>query len=567
MLMHPPAARPSIRLPRSAVLPAAVAALLLPGISVTASAQTPSIEFESRQKADSAPAAPVPLVDRKSLAAPVSGVGKIAIKGFRFSGAQLISTEALAAELSLFTGRELVADDLHQAALAVARLYLRRGSMARVRVVAVSVAEGIAEIEIQELHIGQVRVELPADTRIAPALVERYVTGSLEAGGAVPLARLEDGIATLNAQPGIAAAIAIDAGAKANAVDITVRIQDRPIMSGRVSLDNHGLREIGQDRLGLILRASNAFGLAERFGLGLEQTAGSTLVAPSASVALPMPGMRLRLDAADARYEAKRAGAALELKGEFQRWRISLQQRWRVAPGVALNADYSLWRTTYHDDSLFGELRRRRISGAKANLAGLARNDSGLTRFGLEIERGKADLSANAVDFAADAISAQIDGNFWLLRWRLGHELALGPGTLALRAHGQWADRNLDATQQFALGGAAEVRAYPTAEALGDGGWIAGAEWRQTVAAEVDGRLFIDSGSIKRNAKPWADQRNRYELSCIGAGLTWRMPENFRFSTDLARQWGGNANRNLDGTDSDGRDSRWRLWLALSREF
>lgn len=561
------AARLALGLRRIGAPQAALAALLLAGGAFTASAQSPSKEFESRQKAEPAPAATVPLVDRKSLAAPVSGIDKIVIKSFRFSGAQLIAPEVLAAELASFAGRQLAADDLTQAALAVARLYLRRGNMARVRVASVSVAEGIAEIEIRELRIGQVRVELPAETRVAPEMVERFVTGGLATGGPVPLARLEDGISTLNAQPGIAAAVAIDAAANPDEVDITVRVQDRPILSGRVSLDNHGLREIGQDRFGLTLRASNALGLAERIGLSLEQTAGSTLVAPSVSVALPQPGMRVGLEATDAHYKAKRAGAAPELKGDFQSWRAFVQQRWRAAPNIALNADYSLWRTTYHDDSLFGELRRRRISGARVSLAGTARNDSGLTRFGLEIEHGKADLSANAVDFADDAISAKIDGNFWLLRWRLGHELALGPGTLVLRANGQWADRNLDATQQFALGGVAQVRAYPTAEALGDAGWIAGAEWRQAIAADVDSRLFIDSGSIKRNVKPWTDQRNRYELSGLGVGLTWRMPENFRFTTDLARQWGDNANRNLDDTDSDGRNSRWRLWLALSREF
>ena len=546
--------------------PLALAILLLGG-TLDASAQSPSIEFESRQKADPTPATPVPLVDRKSLAAPVSGIDKIVIKSFRFSGAQLIAPETLAAELASFTGRELAADDLHRAALEVARSYLRRGSMARVRVKAVSLADGIAEIEIQELRIGQVRVELPSDTRIAPEMVERFVTGGLNAGGPVPLARLEDGISMLNAEPGIAAAIAIDPGAKPDEVDITVRVQDRPVLSGRISLDNHGLREIGQDRLGLTLRASNAFGLAERFALGLEQTAGSTLAAPSLSVALPKPGMRLGLEATAASYEARRGGAALELKGDFLRWRAFLQHRWRYAPGFALNADYSFWRTTYHDDSIFGELRRRRISGASVNLAGIARTDSGLSRVGLDVERGRADLSANAADFAADAISAKIDGSFWRLRWHLGHEFTLGVGTLALRANGQWADRNLDGTQQFALGGVSQVRAYPTAEALGDGGWIAGVEWRQAVTADVDGRLFVDSGSIKRNAKPWANQVNRYDLSGMGAGLTWRMPENFRFTADLARQWGGNAGRNTDGTDSDGRNSRWRLWLALSREF
>lgn len=153
------------------------------------------------------------------------------------------------------------------------------------------------------------------------------------------------------------------------------------------------------------------------------------------------------------------------------------------------------------------------------------------------------------------------------MRWRVGHQRPLGTGTLVLRANGQWADRNLDGTHQFALGGVSAVRAYPTAEALGDGGWIAGAEWRRSVSVEVDGRLFIDTGGVQRNAKPWVDQRNRYELGAIGAGLNWRLPENFRFTVDLARQTGGNAGRNADGTDSDGRNNRWRLWLALGREF
>jgi hemolysin activation/secretion protein len=433
--------------------------------------------------------------------------------------------------------------------------------------VAVAVAEGIAEIEIQELRVGQVRVDLPADTRITTDLIERFVTGGLTAGGPVPLARLEDGVAILNNQPGVTAAIAIDSGASPDEVDITLRVQDRPLLSGRFSLDNHGLREIGQDRLGLSLRASNAFGLAERFAIDLEQTAGSTLASPLFSVALPMPGLRAGIEGTTARYRAKRSGALIELKGEFERWRAFLQHRWRQTPGVALNAELALWRTGYHDDWLFGELRRRRISGVSVNFAGVARSENGSTRFGLEIEQGRADLSANAADYAGDALSAKVDGNFWKLRWRLGHELPLGPGTLALRANGQWTDRNLDPTQQFALGGVSAVRSFPTVEALGDSGWIASAEWRQAVTAELDGRLFVDTGSIRRNARPWADQRNRYELSGLGAGLTWRMPEDFRFTADFARQWGGNALRNPDGNDSDGRSNLWRLWLALSREF
>lgn len=166
--------------------------MLLPVCAGIASAQSPSIEFESRQKPDAAPATPVPLVDSKSLVAPVSGIDKLTIKGFRFIGARLIPAEALAAELVSFAGRELSADDLHRAALAVARGYLRRGSLARVRVAAVSIADGVADIEITELSIGKLRVDLPAETRIAPELVERFVSGGLTPGQPVPLARLEE---------------------------------------------------------------------------------------------------------------------------------------------------------------------------------------------------------------------------------------------------------------------------------------------------------------------------------------------------------------------------------------
>lgn len=367
-------------------------ALFLLTASAMVRAQAPALEFESREKPDTTPASPVPLVDGKKLAAPVSGFDKLTIKGFRFVGARIIAPDVLATELASFIDRELSASDLHNAALRVARCYLRHGSMARVKVTAVSVVEGIAEIDIQELRIGVLRVELPSDSRVSREMVDRFVTGGLTSGDPVPLARLENDIALLNGQPGIAAAVALDPGAAPDEVDITVRVQDRPVLSGRFQVDNHGLREIGQDRLGLSLRASNALGHAERFAIDLEKTAGSELLAPSFSIALPRAGMRAGIDLTQARYQAKRAGAALELTGEFQRWKAFLRHRaWHV-PGFALNADYALMNTAYHDNSMFGELRRRRISGASVNLAALARSDSAFTSFGVELERGAADF-------------------------------------------------------------------------------------------------------------------------------------------------------------------------------
>jgi len=539
----------------------------LSGISFAATPQTPSAEFEARQKLVPSQRSTEPPADHHHLAAPITGYTKQIIHGFRFVGAHRIPVERLTAELASFVGQELSAEDLQNAALAIANLYLRQGGMAKVSVSAVSRAEGIAEFDIQELRVGQIRIDLPTGSRIARELVTRFVTSGVSPNDAFPLARLEDGVSHFNNQPGVSAAIALDSGTQPDEVDITVQVRDRPILSGRAYLDNYGMREIGQERLGVSLRASNALGTLERIAIDVEKTSGSTLLSPSLSIALPDPDMRAAVEATQATYQALRTGAASQLRGRFQRGRAMLAHRLIQEPGLALIFECSLSRTSYHDGANTGELRRRRISAVSGNLAGMIDSRIGTTIFGIELDRGKADLSANATDYATDATAARMDGTYWRLRWRLGHELAFGSGTLLLQANGQWANRNLDPTQQFALGGVSQVRAYPTLEALGDGGWGATAQWRQTLAEGLDGRVFADTGGIQLNAKPWTNQYNRYGISGIGAGLTWHLPDSFRFDADLAQQYASNPNRNADGTDFDGRNQRWRLWLALSREF
>lgn len=64
-------------------------------------------------------------------------------------------------------------------------------------------------------------------------------------------------------------------------------------------------------------------------------------------------------------------------------------------------------------------------------------------------------------------------------------------------AHGQLANRNLDSSEQFYLGGADAVRAYPQGEAGGDSGYQATAELRyQTPVKGMSMTLFADVGEV-----------------------------------------------------------------------
>ncbi len=565
-----PAPSPT-RIPKAAARGiAAASTLLAAALPVPALAQAPAALQEIREPdrpAISRPETASPLADPAALTVPVGTAPRVRVAGFRVSGARLVAEEDILATLAPHAGPALGAAELQQAARAVAALYLQRGYLARIAVRSVSVAEGLAHLEVHELRLGKVRIEVAEGARLDPAIAGPFLTARLAPGAPLPLARIQAGVALLDAQPGVEAAVALDPGASDGEVDLVLHLRDRPLWSGRLALDNHGVRELGQERLRLAMQADNAFGMADRSSLRVERSAGSEILLPSFSLALGGTGTRIGVEALAFRYQARRAGLPLGLEGDQQELRFFVSSPLLRASGAAMEGRVGAERIAYRDDSLFGELRRRRLDALQLGVDGATNLAAGRLGFDLRAKTGRADLSGNAGDLAADTATSRAHGRFLRLSWLVEYLQAVGPGSLVLRARGQWADRNLDATQKFFLGGAYRVRAYPQTEATGDAGWLGGIEWRRPLGDGLEGRVFADTGSVRVNAKPWVAQRNRYPLSGLGVGATWQLPDRFRLDTDLARQVGGNAGRNSDGTDSDARTARWRLWLAISRSF
>jgi hemolysin activation/secretion protein len=93
-----------------------------------------------------------------------------------------------------------------------------------------------------------------------------------------------------------------------------------------------------------------------------------------------------------------------------------------------------------------------------------------------------------------------------------------GSWRVAARVRGQWASRNLDAYNQFTLGGVNGVRAYTSADGVGDHGVLASLELTHDIAAALSVSAFYDGGQVQIQADPLASATlNRYSLQ--GAGL------------------------------------------------
>lgn len=501
-----------------------------------------------------------------SVVAP-KGIPRVHIHAIHVIGNRLVDTPTLTNALKDYVGQDVSDSELGAMALIVAQTYVRAGYLARASIHSLSVSRGIAEIKVEELRLGQINLHLPADSRISPALAERFLGGRFEAGGPLPLAEIEHRVGLLDSQPGIAAGAALDPGHAADEVELNLRLRDRPLLSGFIGVNNHAPRVTGQESLVADLRADNGLGLAERFTLYAAKSSGRDDLATSISLPLGGDGLRVGISAHAYRYRDLMADRILDLKGTQEAWSLFASQVLTQKSTMAITTEIALRHIDYRDDSSFGSLRSRRIESIDATLAGRWRSGLGVGAWLVSLRHGRADLSGNLDDEALDAISSDIAGSFNRLRWRLRHESRLGEGTLTLALQGQLASRNLDDTQAFYLGGPGRIRAYPTGEGIGDEGWLGTIEWNRPLAENFDGRAFLDGGGIRRNTKPWSGQRNTYHLGGAGVGFTWNLPHRLRADLDLAHQIGANPGRPAGGQDLDGSSARWRLWLSLTRNL
>ena len=98
--------------------------------------------------------------------------------------------------------------------------------------------------------------------------------------------------------------------------------------------------------------------------------------------------------------------------------------------------------------------------------------------------------------------------------------------------NGQWAQKNLDSSQKFSIGGANSVRAYRSGVLSGDTGTFGSLTVRYLLpnlpGMEYVGNWqlsgFVDTASVQTNKNPWSSGSNEASLSGAGVGLNWQGP-------------------------------------------
>lgn len=543
-----------------------------------------TLQREAEQAIRALPASPQPVPQPAPPMVETDKAARVTVQSFVIDGATLIAESELQALLADLRGQSLTLAELEQAAQRLAQHYRQRGWYVRVYLPVQDVTAGQLRLQVVEGRYGGVRRE-DAGGRADGAFVESMVTGGLAPGLPLPANALERGLLLANDLAGVRATGVLEAGEAPGTTRLLLRVEDTPFISGDIGANNHGIKSSGFAQVVGGVTLNNLSGWGDRLALRLLATERLHNVLLQYATPLGSDGWSVAVHASALDYRL--GGDFLDLDAKGRATAAGLTLSYALVRSSENNLAFTLGaeQRRFEDKNLGETLRRRQIEVYSLGLRGDAVDSlggGGLTRGDLQLSSGRLHLADVGGDPAADASGPRSAGGYTKLAMELSRlqRLPLAGWQVQATLSGQLADGNLSSAEQFTLGGAYGVRAYPGNEGVGDEGALFKLELQRELGSGWQAQLFYDAGYIRQHKRTWegwrdgSDQPNAYRLSGAGLGLSWlqatpgRWLKGWRLSAAVAAPLGDNPGESADGRNNDGsRPSRARAWISAAAAF
>jgi len=499
---------------------------------------------------------------------------KVRVKGFRILGVTQPPANLLTERLARFVGKSMSLAELEEAIQIVVAAYREQGYVVRVFLPPQTIEDGIVDVMVIEGKLGRVLIdEGPAPSRLSGERAAATVRQGLPAGAVIKTEPLERNLLILSDLAGTKIAATLEPGASPGDIDVRLALVDTPLVSGALAANNSGSLGTGANQLDAQLNVNGIAGAGEQWSLrGLGAT-GLSYGGIGVSLPVGYAGLSLGGNVAAMHYRLGDRFASLDAQGSATI--AGLRAAYPIVRSRAQNlyASANIEQRRYLNDSLGKRLSDKRVEALSVGLTGNSYDGGGATSYGLTLVGGQLDLSALPANLAADDTSARTQGRYAKLSWNATRLQSVGD-TMAVSAAlaGQFADKNLDSSEKFFLGGPSGVRAYPANEAGGDEGLMLNLEGRATLRPELQAIIFGDAGSVRQNRKLWpgwqgkSSAPNRVDLAGVGIGVNWTVWNSIA-RLSLAWRLGNNPLAAPNGSDSDGTRRTPRLWAQYSKFF
>ena len=477
--------------------------------------------------------------------------------------------------LQPYLGRNRISGrELEETRGAIWEFYRRHGRMTRVELQAIPNDEtnggSILQVRIHEVRVRAVRVEQQGSQPVDQALLEQIIIDAkadVAEGGALDLDRLESRIKRREFVGDLDVRATLVPVAT-DSVDVKILVSWRkPLpIAFLAQVDNYGLKTFGRIRYTAGLSIPGRIRAGDKVDIIGIKTEGLNYARLGYETPLADIGARASAWGSYTDYQAPTG-----INGESSQIGAGLSYPLHYGRSSVLIGHLNFVNRNQVDrlggtSTLIGDKSINNIQArVDANfLLGPVRS----LHFDAVLTHGNLDLSSLPAVQAQDSLSARTNGQFNKLEWNTSWSTLAGMDgryDFRLGAKGQFASKNLDQSEKFALGGPNGVRGYGPAEALGDDGTILDVEAGYRLRDGLRLYTFYDVGRIRRHHQPWAAEviPVNYTLQAAGVGL------NFAYkaligSLTYARQIGANPGVSAAGLDSEGSTARQRLWLSMT---
>lgn len=497
---------------------------------------------------------------------------KVKVTRFRVNGNSRYSEALLLKPLEASLGQEMGFADLQNAAAQVAEVYRTEGWVVRSYLPEQDVTTGEVLIQVIESNFGQVQAE-GATSRLNWEQILAFVTANQAQGEALNVNKIDRALLLLSDIPGVSANGNLIRGEAEGRTDLLLSLADTPGVTGAISADNSGSVATGKNSATAAVYANSLLGKGEQLQLSTLQSRGTQYGRVGFTAPVGYKGLRVGVNTSDLRYELTDPRfKALDAHGSSSSQGLELIYPLIRSRAENLYLNYTADRREFLNQSLGQTVSDYSVSSQTLQLSGNRFDtDSGdSTTASIGVTVGHVNL-AGSPSAAQDASTTQTDGQFSKIRYAVSHTIELAPSWSVMGSWmGQWAEKNLDSSERFFLGGINNVRAYPSGEGSGSEGQLLSAEVRWNTGAGFLLKAFYDHGRThvnKNNDFQGAATLNSYALRGVGVSADWIAREDINARITFARRLSDNPARDTNGKDSDGTLDKNRVWLQLSFSF
>jgi hemolysin activation/secretion protein len=403
------------------------------------------------------------------------------LKNINISGNTVFPTYVLMRLVDFKIGQDVTINDLIMSANEITDYYQNKGYISSIAYLPPQkVQNGTVEIKILEGKYGNIEIN-PGKWERSSYLNKKYLKdNNIEPGKVLNVKDVRNALTDMNTEEYMKGAVSFaDNEESEEFSDVTLDVKDRFPINFDIRYDNQGRELIGTQRGVLYAGLHDVTGNGDTLMGTLALTDRSLGVGGMYSLPIAKNDTRLNLGYSYSKVRLGKEYKELNLKGQSHDVFIGVSRRLAQGSDYRLYGDITLdMRNTETTSGAFPEIDssyRSRV--LKASLTDVKDDSFGRWLFNGGVSGG---IPIDASDY--NKARNMASNNFLKANASVARLQVLPKNNLLIfQVNGQYANRNLYASEQMQVGGIATVRGYDEGYGLGDYGMTASLEYRTPI--------------------------------------------------------------------------------------